>query len=70
MGDIGTIHKSEIISPDGTRQVRYVVEFGVTINERIADGFYFARSFKIMQYLFAHPHLLDRPVKEAIDFEC
>ena len=70
MGAIGTIHKAEIIMPDGTRQVRDVVEFGVTIDERIADGFYFARSLKIIQYLFAHPQLLDRPVKEAIDFEC
>ena len=70
MGAIGTIHKAEVIMPDGTRQVRDVVEFGVTIDERIADGFYFARSLKIIQYLFAHPQLLDRPVKEAIDFEC
>ena len=70
MGAIGTIHKAEVIGPDGERQIRDVVEFGVTLDERIADGFYFARSLKIIQYLFAHPQLLDRPVKEAIDFEC
>lgn len=70
MGAIGTIHKAEVIGPDGERRVRDVVEFGVTLDERIADGFYFARSLKIIQYLFANPQLLDRPVKEAIDFEC
>ena len=70
MGAIGTIHKAEVIGPDGERRIRDVVEFGVTLDERIADGFYFARSLKIIQYLFAHPQLLDRPVKEAIDFEC
>ena len=70
MGAIGTIHKAEVIGVDGERHIRDVVEFGVTIDERIADGFYFARSLKIIQYLFAHPELLDRPLKEAIDFEC
>lgn len=70
MGAIGTIHKAEILGPDGERRIRDVVEFGVTIDERIADGFYFARSLKIIQYLFAHPELLDRPLKEEIDFAC
>ena len=38
------------------------------VDERIADGFYFARSLKIVQYLLANPALLDRPLKEEIDF--
>ena len=63
---IGTIHKAEKIADDGTRTVRDVVDIGVTLDERIADGFYFAKSLKIVQHLLAHPELLDRPLEEEI----
>ena len=67
---IGTMHKAEKIAADGTRQVRDVVELGITLDERVADGFYFGRSLKIVQHLMSHPELLDRPLKEAIDLDC
>ena len=61
---------AEKIAADGTRQVRDVVELGITLDERVADGFYFGRSLKIVQHLMSHPELLDRPLKEAIDLDC
>ncbi len=67
---IGTIRKEEKIMADGSRQIRDVVDIGVTLDERIADGFYFARSLKIVQYLLSNPALLERPLKEDIDFVC
>lgn len=67
---IGTIRKEEKIMADGSRQIRDVVDIGVTLDERIADGFYFARSLKIVQHLLSNPALLERPLKEGIDFEC
>lgn len=70
MVTIGTIHKQDAFLPDGSRVTRDVVDVGVTLDERIADGFYFGRSWKIVQHLLAHPELLDRPLKEEIDFAC
>ena len=70
MVTIGTIHKEEVFQPDGSRAVRDIVDVGVTLDERIADGFYFGRSWKIVQYLLNEPQLLDRPLKEEIDYEC
>ena len=70
MVTIGTIHKEEVFQPDGSRAVRDIVDVGVTLDERIADGFYFGRSWKIVQYLLSNPELLDRPLKEKIDYEC
>lgn len=64
MVTVGTIHKAERIMPDGTKQIRDVVDIGATLDERIADGFYFARSLKVVEYFFAHPELLDRPFSE------
>ncbi|MBR3382106.1 MAG: 2-oxo acid dehydrogenase subunit E2 [Clostridia bacterium] len=69
MVTFGTIHKQEMIMPDGTKQVRDVMDFGATLDERIADGFYFARSFRLVQHIFAHPELLDRPLGEPSGYE-
>lgn len=66
---VGTLHKEELVMPDGTRQIRDVLDFGATIDERIADGFYFVRSLRLVKYIFAHPELLDRPLGEPSGFE-
>ena len=69
MATIGTIHKEEIVMPDGHKEIRDVVEIGATLDERIADGFYFARSLKLVQHLFAHPELLERPLGEPSGYQ-
>ena len=69
MVTIGTLHKEELIMPDGTKQIRDVVDFCATLDERIADGFYFARSLKLIRHIFAHPEMLDRPIGEPSGFE-
>ena len=66
---IGTLHKEEMLMPDGTRQIRDVVDYGATLDERIADGFYFARSMKLIKHVFAHPELLDLPLGEPSGFQ-
>ena len=66
---IGTIHKEELVMPDGTKQIRDVVDLGATLDERIADGFYFVRSLKLVKHIFAHPELLDQPIGEPSNFD-
>lgn len=66
---IGTIRKEHVIMPDGTTQVRDIVDIGATLDERIADGFYFARSLKLIQHICAHPELLERPLEEDSHYE-
>ena len=65
---IGTLHKEEMLMPDGTKEIRTVIDIGATLDERIADGFYFARSLKLIKHIFAHPELLDRPLQENSGF--
>ena len=62
---IGTI--SEKTDADG--HTRQYVKIGVTIDERIADGLYFVRSMKYLQYLLDNPELLDRPLAETVDID-
>ena len=66
---IGTIRKEERIMPDGSKQLRDVVDIGATLDERIADGFYFVRSLKLVKHICAHPELLDRPLGEPSGFD-
>lgn len=66
---IGEMHKELIPDEDGNVSVRDVVNIGATLDERIADGFYFARSLKLIKHLFKNPHLLDKTLGEEIDFE-
>lgn len=66
---IGTIHKEELIMPDGSKEIRDVVDFGATLDERIGDGFYFARSLKLVKYIFANPQLLEKPLNEPSGFD-
>jgi len=66
---IGTLHKEEVLMPDGTKEIREVVDYGATLDERIADGFYFARSLKLIRHVFAHPELLDQPIGQPSGFE-
>jgi len=65
---IGTIHKKELIMPDGSKQIRDVVDFGATLDERIGDGFYFAKSLKLVKYIFSKPEILDTPLNEVSGF--
>ena len=66
---IGTLHKEEMVMEDGHTEVRDVIDVSATLDERIADGFYFARSLKLLKHVFAHPELLDLPLGEPSGFE-
>ena len=66
---IGEMHKEIVLDENNQQSVRDVVNMGVTLDERIADGFYFARSLKLVKYLFKNPELLDKTLGEEIDFE-
>ena len=65
---VGEMKLKQITDKDGNVSVKKIIPLGITIDERIADGFYFAKSFKIFRYLIENPELLDRPLQEEIDF--
>ncbi len=66
---IGEVHKEIMLNDDGEQEARDIMNIGVTLDERIADGFYFARSLKLIKYLFKNPHILDKTLGEEIEFE-
>jgi len=66
---IGEKHWKPVFNCDGSYEMREVLPLGFTIDERIADGFYFANSVKILRYIMAHPDILDEPFTQKISFE-
>lgn len=56
---MGMIHKSKVIDKDGKEKIIDVCDFGVNMDERIADGYYFAKSIKVLEYILDNPELLE-----------
>jgi pyruvate/2-oxoglutarate dehydrogenase complex dihydrolipoamide acyltransferase (E2) component len=69
MVTIGTLHKEQVLMPDGSVQIRDMIDIGATLDERIADGFYFARSLKLIKYIFENPEILEQPIGTPSGFE-
>ncbi len=53
---------------DGTEELRESVDIGLTIDERISDGFYCSRSVQLLHHLLENPELLERPLSEPVEF--
>ena len=51
---------------DGKQEKRYLCEFGINIDERIADGVYFVKAVKLMQDILNKPESLEENVNEKI----
>lgn len=66
---MGQIHKSKIIDENGKEKIIDVCDFGVNMDERIADGYYFAKSIKLLEYILDNPKLLEEKADERIKFD-
>lgn len=65
---MGEIEDKEVII-DGKKQVRKICEWGMNFDERIADGYYFAKSAKTLQFLLTHPEELEKPASEKVEMD-
>ena len=45
------------------------VKLGFTVDERIADGYYFSKSIKMLKLFLEQPELLDLPLNEKLSDE-
>lgn len=62
---IGEI-KEDVRVVDGKREKRYVCDLGITLDERIADGVYFAKSVNLLEYILDNPSLLEDKASDKI----
>ena len=44
------------------------IDLGLTIDERIADGYYYSKTVRLLRTLLENPQLLDKPLQEEVNY--
>lgn len=65
---IGEAKKRPFYDEDGTVLMKPSVDVGLTIDERIADGYYYSRTVQLLKKLLENPELLEKPLQEEVDY--
>ena len=66
---MGKIYKKEIINEDGKKEIRDFCNFGITLDERIADGFYMIKSIQLLEYILDNPKLLEDDCNAKVEIK-
>ncbi|MBQ9330570.1 MAG: hypothetical protein IJ221_06250 [Oscillibacter sp.] len=66
---IGEKKWTPIYNEQGFVGMAETLDLGLTVDERIADGYYYAKSIRLLKYLLEHPALLEKPLSEEVDYE-
>ena len=65
---IGERKKRPFYDEEGNMTMRDSVDLGLTIDERLADGYYYAKTIRLLKKLLDQPELLEQPLGEPVDF--
>ena len=55
-------------SKDGSQDLHEVIPLGITLDERIADGYYYSGTVALVKELLPHPALLELPADSPVEF--
>jgi len=64
---VGEIHKAPFYDDEGNVTMRKALNLGITLDERIADGYYYAQTIKLLKHLIQNPELLDLPANVEVE---
>ncbi len=53
---------------DGTFEMRMSVDIGLTIDERLADGYYYSKTVRLLKKLLENPELLEKALNEEVNY--
>ena len=65
---IGEKKLSPFFDENGNVEMRETLDLGITIDERLADGYYYSKSIRLRKHLLENPELLERPVNEEVEY--
>lgn len=66
---IGKKEAKPFFKEDGSYEMKKVLPFSLTIDERIGDGVYFANTIKVFKAYMLRPELLELPANQSIDIK-
>ena len=61
---IGEIKKRPYFDEDGNATMKESVVISITVDERIADGYYYSKSVRLLKGLIENPRFLESPMKQ------
>ena len=53
---------------EGNVTMKDSIDLGLTVDERIADGYYFSKTVRLLKKLLENPELLEKPMSEEVEF--
>ena len=65
---IGEKKLRPVYDENGTAALRPTVDLGLTIDERIADGYYYSKTVRLLKKLLENPALLETPLNEEVEY--
>jgi pyruvate/2-oxoglutarate dehydrogenase complex dihydrolipoamide acyltransferase (E2) component len=65
---IGEKKLSPFFDEKGNVEMRETLDLGITIDERLADGYYYSKSIRLLKHLIENPDLLERPLSEEVEY--
>ena len=65
---IGEKKQNPVFDDQGNVTMRETLDLGLTIDERLADGYYYAKTVRLLTHLLQHPELLELPANEEVDY--
>lgn len=65
---VGEMKERIFRNEKGEDEYRNSVDLGLTIDERLADGYYYSKSVRLLKYILEHPECLEHPFSEPVDY--
>lgn len=65
---VGERKKRPFTAEDGTVEMRDSLDLGLTVDERIADGYYFSGTVRLLKTLLENPRLLEKGLEEKVEY--
>ena len=65
---VGKKEMKMVYDAAGNGTVREVLPLGITLDERIADGYYYSGTVALVKELLAHPQLLELPADTPVEY--
>lgn len=65
---IGEIKKTASLDEEENTVIRETVDLGLTVDERLADGYYYSKTVRLLKKLLENPELLDLPMAEPVEY--
>lgn len=65
---VGKKHMVKDYDKQGNEDLHEVIPLGITLDERIADGYYYSGTMALVKELLAHPELLELPADTPVEY--